>query len=83
MDHLTSERITVHDPVLNPVHYTYGRKHEPLDVIEDWDLDFHLGNVLKYISRAGRKDRMVQDLRKAMFYLSRKINIEEEKGKQK
>tara|TARA_R110002124_G_scaffold285403_1_gene463919 strand:- start:270 stop:500 length:231 start_codon:yes stop_codon:yes gene_type:complete len=71
------------DPVSNPSHYTYGRKYEPLDVVEDWGLDFHLGNVLKYISRAGRKDSMVQDLKKAMYYLSRKINIEEKRGEQK
>jgi len=72
-----------HDPVSNPGHYTHGREHEPLDVVEDWGLDFHLDNVLKYISRAGRKDLMVQDLKKAMFYLSRKINIEEKRDNKK
>tara|TARA_R110000765_G_scaffold341802_1_gene431912 strand:- start:131 stop:409 length:279 start_codon:yes stop_codon:yes gene_type:complete len=71
------------DPVSNPQHYTEGRGHQPLDVIEDWGLDFHLGNVLKYISRAGRKDSMVQDLNKAMYYLSRRVDMEERKGKQK
>ena len=68
-----------HDAVSNPEHYTADRQHEPLDVVEDWCLDFHLGNVVKYIARAGRKDSMVQDLEKAMFYLTRKINIEKEK----
>ena len=77
---LTSRRVLVpNDPVTNPSHYTHGRKYEPLDVVEDWGLDFHLGNVLKYISRAGRKDSMVQDLKKAMYYLSRKIKIEEKR----
>ena len=81
---LTSRRVLVpNDPVSNPSHYTYGRKYEPLDVVEDWGLDFHLGNVLKYISRAGRKDSMVQDLNKAMYYLSRRVDMEERKGKQK
>lgn len=70
-----------HDAVSNPEHYTAGRQHEPLDVVEDWCLDFHLGNVVKYIARAGRKDNMVQDLEKAMFYLTRKINIEKEEEK--
>jgi len=69
------------DRVSNPEHYTAGRRHEPLDVVEDWCLDYHLGNVVKYISRAGRKDSMVQDLEKAMFYLTRKINIEKESEK--
>jgi hypothetical protein len=81
---LTSERRILklkHDAVSNPEHYTAGRQHEPLDVVEDWCLDYHLGNVVKYISRAGRKDSMVQDLEKAMFYLTRKINIEKESEK--
>jgi len=59
---LTSERRILklkHDAVSNPEHYTAGRQHEPLDVVEDWCLDYHLGNVVKYISRAGRKDSMV------------------------
>lgn len=70
-----------HDAVSNPEHYTAGRQHEPLDVVEDWCLDFHLGNVVKYIARAGRKGDIVQDLEKAMFYLTRKINIEKESEK--
>jgi len=81
---LTSERRILklkHDAVSNPEHYTAGRQHEPLDVVEDWCLDYHLGNVVKYISRAGRKGSMVQDLEKAMFYLTRKINIEKESEK--
>ena len=81
---MTSERRILklkHDAVSNPEHYTAGRQHEPLDVVEDWCLDYHLGNVVKYISRAGRKGSMVQDLEKAMFYLTRKINIEKESEK--
>jgi hypothetical protein len=48
-------------------------------VIENWSLDFHLGNTVKYISRAGKKnpDKEIEDLKKAMFYLDRKIkNLE-------
>ena len=57
----------------HPSHYVEGRKYEPIDVIEDWNLGFHLGNTVKYIARAGRKDDIVQDLEKARWYLDRKI----------
>ena len=61
------------DIVHNPAHYTEGRRFEPIDVIEDWELPFHLGNALKYISRAGRKDASLtrQDISKAIWYLER------------
>lgn len=62
------------DPVRKPSHYIEGRNIEPIDVIEDWELGFHLGNALKYIARAGRKDpsKMREDLSKAIWYLERK-----------
>lgn len=59
-----------------PAHYVDGRQYEPLDVIEDWQLDFHLGQVLKYVARAGRKggsDGAIYDLHKAKVYLERKL----------
>ena len=62
-----------YDPVNRPSHYTEGRKYEPIDVIEDWELGFCTGNALKYISRAGRKDNAIQDLEKAKWYIERKI----------
>ena len=62
------------DPVNNPRHYTEGRQHEPIDVIEDWGLDFHLGNAVKYISRAGHKGDAVEDLEKAVWYIQREID---------
>lgn len=60
----------------HPAHYTFG-KYEVLDVIEDWELDMHLGNAVKYIARAGRKDvaKEIEDLNKAVFYLNRKIKL--------
>lgn len=61
------------DPVNKPAHYAEGRKFEPIDVIEDWELNFHLANALKYISRCGRKDSVVQDARKAIWYLERYV----------
>lgn len=62
-----------HDNVNHPSHYCEGRRCEPIDVIEDWDLGFNLGNVVRYVSRAGRKDDIVQDLEKARWYLDREI----------
>lgn len=56
-----------------PSHYCEGRSFEPIEVINDWKLDFDLGNVVKYISRAGRKDSKLKDLKKALFYLHHAI----------
>jgi len=61
------------DIISNPSHYTEGRKYEPRKVIEDWDLDFYLGNAVKYISRAGRKNDTIEDLRKAKQYIDFEI----------
>lgn len=49
--------------------------YEAIKVIEAWDLGFCLGNTVKYISRAGKKetDKNVQDLEKARWYLDREI----------
>lgn len=69
------------DPIEKPSHYAEGRHplHEPIVVIEAWGLDFCLGNSVKYISRAGRKESKVEDLKKARWYLDRAIkNLEEE-----
>lgn len=69
--------------VNHPEHYKFGEnnEYEAIKVIEVWDLDFHLGNTVKYISRAGKKnpEKEIEDLKKAMFYLDRKINNLEKK----
>jgi len=65
--------------VSRPSHYCEGRLFEPIEVINDWQLDFDLGNVVKYISRAGRKDNKIEDLEKALFYLNHAINKEKDK----
>lgn len=57
----------------HPSHYAEGRKYEPIDVINDWKLNFNLGNTIKYISRAGRKGSVIEDLRKAKYYLDYEI----------
>ena len=64
-----------------PSHYCEGRLFEPIEVINDWQLDFDLGNVVKYISRAGRKDDRLKDLEKAQFYLNHAIDKEQNKIK--
>ena len=69
--------------VNHPSHYAEGRKYEPIDVIEDWELGFNLGNTVKYISRAGRKDNIIQDLEKAAWYLNREIERRKKEEKKK
>ena len=70
--------------VKNPDHYGgASNPYEAIKVIEHWNLDFHLGNTVKYISRAGKKapSKEIEDLKKAMFYLDRKIkNLEKNNG---
>ena len=68
-----------YDPVSRPDHYTAGRKYEPKDVIRDWNLNFNLGNAVKYISRAGRKNDLIEDLKKARQYLDFEIEYLEKK----
>ena len=62
------------DSVNHPSHYADG-KIEVIDFIEDKKLGFCLGNAVKYISRAGKKDptKEVEDLRKAVWYIERHI----------
>lgn len=62
------------DPVNRPAHYTDG-KIEVIEYIEDKKLGFCLGNAVKYISRAGKKDpaKEVEDLKKAKWYIDRRI----------
>ena len=61
-----------HDPVEHPSHYTFGTI-EVITVIEDWKLDFHEGNCIKYIARAKHKGNELENLKKAQWYLNRKI----------
>ena len=64
------------EEVNHPGHYGgEDNPYEAIKVIEAWKLDFHLGNTIKYISRLGKKDKnkILQDLEKAEWYLKRKI----------
>ena len=62
------------DIINSPSHYTDGGI-ETIDFIEAKKLDYHLGNVVKYVSRAGKKDpaKKLEDLKKARWYLEREI----------
>ena len=60
--------------VNHPTHYGGEENiYEAIKVIEAWDLNFSLGNVVKYISRAGKKNETIEDLEKASWYLKRAI----------
>lgn len=78
-EHLNTrqESEIIYDPIEHPSHYNEGRKYETIDVIEDWNLGYHLSNALKYLSRYNRKGDGIQDLKKAVWYIQRKIKLEE------
>ena len=61
------------EAVNHPKHYQSKTGLEAIDVIEAFDLNFNLGNVIKYILRCGKKDADVQELEKARWYLEREI----------
>jgi len=61
----------MNDPI-NPSHYQDGGI-QTIDYIEAKNLNFHLGNAIKYISRAGKKGDKLEDLLKAQWYLAREI----------
>ena len=58
---------------INPEHYN-RLNPQPKDVIRAWGLNFNLGSVVKYISRAGHKDDIVQDLKKAQEFIQFEID---------
>lgn len=72
------------DNVNHPAHYTAG-KIEVIDFIEDKELNFNLGNVVKYVARCGRKKssgksmdaKALEDLKKARWYIDREITTRE------
>ena len=68
----TSAQSVLHDPVNHPSHYKVGGV-ETIDFIEAKKLNYNLGNVVKYITRADHKGNRKQDLEKARWYLDREI----------
>lgn len=70
------------EQVDHPEHYGgENNPYEAIKVIDAWDLGFSLGNTVKYISRAGKKDptKEIEDLKKALFYLEHHIKTLEKK----
>lgn len=67
------------EKINHPKHYQ-GDGLEAIDVIEAFKLDFNLGNAIKYILRAGKKECRKQDLEKASWYIARSIFNEENKN---
>lgn len=72
------------DMINHPRHYTSGNI-EVIDFIEDKELNFNLGNVIKYVARCGRKKtsgksaetKALEDLKKARWYIEREIATRE------
>ena len=67
---------------INPVHYKSANNgFEVIDIIEFFNLNFHRGNVLKYLLRSGKKveagyanrEKEIEDLEKAIWYLKREV----------
>ena len=67
----------VGEVVDHPDHYNPGQ-FEAIKIIEAYDLNFCLGNVIKYVLRAARKGGREQDLKKALWYLKRELGLRDE-----
>jgi hypothetical protein len=67
-----------HEKVDSPAHYNVG-EIEVIDAIEDWKLGFNDGNAIKYIARHQRKEKPIQDIEKAIWYLKRHLTNLKEK----
>lgn len=62
----------MYDAINHPYHYTFS-SIEVINAIEAWSLGYHLGCVVKYVARAAHKGTELEDLKKAEWYLRRKI----------
>jgi hypothetical protein len=71
------ELIGMKEMVNHPEHYQSKNGMEVIDVIESYELNFNLGNAVKYILRSGKKGKKSEDLMKAVWYLQRQISKEE------
>ncbi len=70
------KEILEREMVNHPDHYQ-GNNFEVIDIIEDYELGFSLGNAIKYILRADKKGARKQDLKKAIWYIQREIDRED------
>jgi hypothetical protein len=71
-------KLVLESNAIKPSYYN-DTKITPFDVIDDWELNFYLGNAIKYIKRAGKKanNSRLQDLRKVREYIDHEIKAEE------
>src|SRR3546814_16777317 len=67
-------RDLANDPINRPSHYTAGRQHEPIDVIEDWAPGLNFETAVKYVSSAGRHGDALEALRKARCTITREFS---------
>lgn len=65
-----------------PLHYENGKGYDVIDFIKDYNMNFNIGNVVKYCARLGKKDERLKELRKALDYLQREIEYEEKQQEQ-
>jgi len=70
------KQIMDREMVNHPDHYQ-GNRFEVIDIIEDYELGFNLGNAIKYILRSDKKGNKSQDLQKAIWYIQREITYSE------
>lgn len=56
-------------------YYENGKDYDVIDIINDYQLNFCRGNILKYVIRAGKKRDELQDLLKAKDYIEREIQL--------
>ena len=64
--------------VNHPTHYQSKNGMEVIDVIDNFELNFNLGNAVKYILRCGKKDHDIQELNKAIWYINHEIELRTE-----
>lgn len=76
-DALKTWDTTLHSEISIKPEYYKGTDFDVIDVCNKFDMNFNLGNVMKYIVRAGKKDpeKHIEDLNKAMEYLQREIDF--------
>lgn len=56
-----------------PMHYKTESRIDVIDFCKMYEMNFNRGNIVKYLARAGKKDNELDDLRKALNYLTREI----------
>lgn len=73
-ENVTAGRPMQGDAVNHPAHYNQGNI-EVIEFIEDQNLEYHEGNAVKYVCRASHKGARIQDLKKAIWYLNRRVEL--------